>query len=238
MMVTDKPVPMSPCGQFIKTSHELGKGNQRVVYRGVDVRTGRCVAWCEPKKLNSPYIPSQFKKEKDFISFIRSSILLETVHHKNIVAFLEMWEPSPSGSRTPILITELMSCSLTQHFKGSPRGFDHAVIQYWARQVLEAIKYLHFNGSHVIVHRSGDVKLSSFCTAVVKHPGKELDELVEPPEFMSPEMVREKYDQRTDVYSYGLTLLEMITQVSGHTQTNKQTNRQRNKQQTNKHHSA
>eukprot|EP00116_Pleurobrachia_bachei_P017840 sb/3478102/ len=29
---------------------------------------------------------------------------------------------------------------------------------------------------------------------------------------MSPEMVREKYDQRTDVYSYGLTLLEMITQ--------------------------
>ena len=49
IMVNEKPVPASPCGQYIRSTKELGKGNQRVVFRGNDLRTGRGIAWCEPK---------------------------------------------------------------------------------------------------------------------------------------------------------------------------------------------
>lgn len=48
-MVQDKPVLLSPCGQYVKTVIELGKGNTRVVYKANDLKNGRCVAWCEPK---------------------------------------------------------------------------------------------------------------------------------------------------------------------------------------------
>ena len=45
-------------------------------------------------------------------------------------------------------------------------------------------------------------------------PGQYLEEVVGDPAFMSPEMAREQYTESTDIYSYGLFILEMTTLVS------------------------
>ncbi|XP_063681254.1 serine/threonine-protein kinase WNK3-like isoform X3 [Bolinopsis microptera] len=214
MMVNEKPVPASPCGQYIKTTFELGKGAQRIVFRGNDLHNGRCVAWCEPK----------LKGEKEWETFTKTSSLLESVKHKNIVSFIEFWEASPNSSRTPVLITELMGCTLKQHLHTSPRGFVDSAIKSWASQILEAIMYLQtYSSHHVIVHRTlrcdhvcinintGEVKVSSFGSAVLKERGKYLDDPVGQVEFMSPEMAVEHYNESTDIYSYGIVLLEMLT---------------------------
>jgi len=213
-MVNEKPVPASPCGQYIKTTFELGKGTQRIVFRGNDLHNGRCVAWCEPK----------LKGEKEWETFTKTSSLLESVKHKNIVSFIEFWEASPNSSRTPVLITELMGCTLKQHIHTSPRGFVDSAIKSWASQILEAVMYLqNYSSHHVIVHRTlrcdhvcinistGEVKVSSFGSAVLKERGKYLDDPIGAVEFMSPEMAVEHYNESTDIYSYGICLLEMLT---------------------------
>lgn len=211
-MVQDKPVLLSPCGQYVKTVIELGKGNTRVVYKANDLKNGRCVAWCEPKS----------REKKDWEKFSAAATLLESISHRNIVTFLDVWETGP-GSRTPVLVTELMSCTIKQHLLQSPRGFDHQALRKWARQVLDAIRYLHLSTGVPIVHRAvrcdhvfldahqGDVKLGSFDIATYKDPGQYLEEVVGDPAFMSPEMAREQYTESTDIYSYGLFILEMTT---------------------------
>ena len=50
-------------------------------------------------------------------------------------------------------------------------------------------------------------------TRLVQERGKYLDDPIGAVEFMSPEMAVEHYNESTDIYSYGICLLEMLTGV-------------------------
>lgn len=40
---------------------------------------------------------------------------------------------------------------------------------------------------------------------------KYANSLIGTPEFMAPELYEEKYDEKVDIYSFGLSVLEMVT---------------------------
>jgi len=66
------------------------------------------------------------------------------------------------------------------------------------------VLYLYFTGSIVI----GDLGLSTRFCSVDARRGLSV---VGTPEFMAPELYQENYDEKVDIYAFGMGVLEMIT---------------------------
>ncbi|MFO0889030.1 MAG: protein kinase [Isosphaeraceae bacterium] len=119
--------------------------------------------------------------------------------------------PAPSGSRSGST--------------GSGTGSDHFDrVARMLAEVAEALDYAHRNGivhrdvkpSNLLLSPDGRLSLNDFGLArVLEEPGVTLTgEIVGTPRYMSPEQLaagRVPLDHRTDIYSLGATLYEMIT---------------------------
>ncbi|KAG1679284.1 hypothetical protein FOA52_009314 [Chlamydomonas sp. UWO 241] len=98
------------------------------------------------------------------------------------------------------------------------RVMNETILKRWAFQILEGLVYLH---AHVppIVHRdlkcdnifihahSGQVKIGDLGLATAQAGLA----VVGTPEFMAPEIYDEAYDEKVDIYSFGMCLLELAT---------------------------
>lgn len=95
------------------------------------------------------------------------------------------------------------------------------IVKRWSRQILKGLLYLHSHDPPII-HRDikcdnifingahGEVKIGDMGTAKMKM-GKKYT-VIGTPEFMAPEMYEEKgYNEKVDVYAFGMCLLEMVT---------------------------
>jgi WNK lysine deficient protein kinase len=106
-------------------------------------------------------------------------------------------------------------------FKGQKEDKRINVMKKWCRQILKGLAYLH-NRNPSVIHRDlkcdnvfissttgcvkiGDLGLATFKTQTF---AKSMRGTME---FMAPEMFDEQYDERVDIYSFGLCMLEMIT---------------------------
>lgn len=98
---------------------------------------------------------------------------------------------------------------------------NYKVIKRWCRQILKGLLYLHSHDPPII-HRDikcdnifingahGEVKIGDMGTAEMKF-GKKYT-VIGTPEFMAPEMYEERgYNEKVDVYAFGMCLLEMVT---------------------------
>jgi serine/threonine protein kinase len=94
-------------------------------------------------------------------------------------------------------------------------------IRNYANQVLDALSHVHARGvihrnikpRVILVSRTGEVKLVGFSVACFRgasRPGS--GRWFGSPDYMSPEQIKnEELDFRTDLYSLGVTLYEMVT---------------------------
>lgn len=96
------------------------------------------------------------------------------------------------------------------------------VIKKWAIQILEALNYLHTRDPPII-HR--DLKCSNIfidgktSTILIgdlglsKRRQSEQMSIAGTPEFMAPEIFASGvYDEKVDIYAFGMCILELITQ--------------------------
>jgi serine/threonine protein kinase len=91
----------------------------------------------------------------------------------------------------------------------------------WCRQILTALVYLH---SHVppIIHRdlkldnifvngsTGEIRIGDFGLSAARH-STHVASVLGTPEFMAPELYEESYNESVDIYSFGMSVLEMVT---------------------------
>lgn len=111
-----------------------------------------------------------------------------------------------------------------------PQGFDEQFIIPLARELMLAIKSLHdIGGMHrdlkcanVYVTEEGDLRLGDFGIVGEENLQTRRRTVIGTPHYMAPEMARLNvphneglpgYDKNVDVWSYGLTVLEMTTGV-------------------------
>jgi serine/threonine-protein kinase len=196
---------------------ELGKGAMGVVYLGKDPKIGRVVA------IKTMALSKEFEGQ-DLINarerFFREAETAGRLQHQNIVTIFDAGEENDLAY---IAMEFLKGKDLVDFCKSGQLLPVRTVLSIVAR-VAEALAYAH--RQHV-VHRdikpanvmfeidSDTVKVTDFGIARITDSSKTKTGLVlGTPSFMSPEQLAgKKVDGRSDLYSLGVMLFQMLTGV-------------------------
>ncbi|MDE2604387.1 MAG: CHASE2 domain-containing protein [Burkholderiales bacterium] len=196
---------------------ELGKGAMGVVYQGRDPKIGRVVA-IKTMALSQEFEGEELADARD--RFFREAETAGRLQHQNIVTIFDAGEEHDLAY---IAMEFLKGRDLVDHCKGGHLLPLPRVLSIVAR-VAEALAYAHRQN---VVHRdikpanimyeldSDTVKVTDFGIARITDSSKTRTGLVlGTPSYMSPEQIAgRKVDGRTDLYSLGVTLYQMLTGV-------------------------
>ena len=193
------------------------------VYRARDTKLNRDVAL--------KVLPEPFALDPDRLArFTREAQLLATLNHPNIAAIYGLEESNGAQA----LVLELVDGpTLADQIAHGPIPLEEALTI--ARQIAEALEAAHEKGiihrdlkpANIKITRNGVVKVLDFGLAKVWDGAPQSDLSASPgltatavgerailgtPAYMSPEQARgEALDQRTDIWSFGCVLYEMLT---------------------------
>jgi tetratricopeptide (TPR) repeat protein/tRNA A-37 threonylcarbamoyl transferase component Bud32 len=192
---------------------ELGQGGMGAVFLAQDEALGRRVAL---KVLRRPPSPESDDGER----FRREGRALAKVAHPNVTAVLEAGE----AQGTSYLALELVEGGdLARRIKEGGRLPWRTAARY-ASEVADGLEAIHAAGlvhrdlkpANVLLDRSGRVKLTDFGLSRDAGVTRDLTRtgtVVGTLEYLSPEQANaeEKLDDRSDLYSLGVVLYEMLT---------------------------
>ncbi|PNW88680.1 hypothetical protein CHLRE_01g040150v5 [Chlamydomonas reinhardtii] len=198
------------------TKHELiGQGAQKKVYRAFDEERGIEVAWNEVAVAEL----ARFR-EKDRQRVFAEIRVLKQLKHKNIMSLYDYWFDEPRFML--VFITEIFPDGTLRQYRRRHKLADVPAIKRWAWQILQGLVYLHGHNPPII-HRdlkcdnifvdgsSGVVKIGDLGLVTLCKDFSAPQSVLGTPEFMAPELYEEKYDEKVDVYAFGMCLLELAT---------------------------
>jgi serine/threonine-protein kinase len=190
---------------------EIGSGGMAIVYKAVQEPLGRSVAIKALKP--SIAVDSQFAKR-----FEREAHFMATLQHENI---LHVYDFVKEGGTMYIVMEYVQGIDLYDLLEKTPR-LPADVAALIALQVARALDYAHFRGiihsdikpANIMLSKQGEVKLMDFGIA----RDDTLADLTETgtglgtPSYMSPEQILgDKLDFRSDLFSLGIVLYQMVT---------------------------
>jgi serine/threonine-protein kinase len=196
---------------------ELGKGAMGVVYLGKDPKIGRVVA-IKTMALSQEFAGEELTDARE--RFFREAETAGRLQHQNIVTIFDAGEEHDLAY---IAMEFLKGRDLADFCKGDNLLPVDKVLSIVAR-VAEALAYAHRQN---VVHRdikpanimyeldSDTVKVTDFGIARITDSSKTKTGLVlGTPSFMSPEQLAgKKVDGRSDLYSLGVMLYQMLAGV-------------------------
>jgi serine/threonine-protein kinase len=196
---------------------ELGKGAMGVVYLGKDPKIGRVVA-IKTMALSQEFEGEELADARE--RFFREAETAGRLQHQNIVTIFDAGEEHDLAY---IAMEFLKGKDLADFCKDGQLLPVPRVLTIVAR-VAEALAYAHRQN---VVHRdikpanimyefdSDTVKVTDFGIARITDSSKTKTGLVlGTPSFMSPEQIAgKKVDGRSDLYSLGVMLFQMLTGV-------------------------
>jgi serine/threonine-protein kinase len=213
--------PGDRLGHYTLTSL-LGSGGMGAVYRGTDTSLGRDVA--------IKVLPADLAADPDRLErFRREARALAAITHPNIVTVYSVEHVDDVHFLTMELVE---GDALDRLIGGQPMPIERALEV--ARAVVDALMAAHDKGivhrdlkpANVILSKSGQTKVLDFGLAKVSagRPDTAKDSqtflateagiALGTPAYMSPEQVSGlDVDQRTDIFSFGVLLYEMLTGV-------------------------
>ena len=207
-----KVVEESPKGRFQRFEEELGSGSQKKVYLAYDTDTGREVAW------NSIIVNII---DDDSIKKIKAEIeILKPLKHPNIISFIYCFY---NDSKNEIVfITELFSGGSLSKYLMEFKYPRLRLVKLWCQEILKGLQYLH-EYKPPIIHRdikcenifinknTGEVKIGDLGLSVILKDTEYAEQFCGTIEYCSPEVYNKKYGVKSDIYSFGMSMIEMIT---------------------------
>ena len=205
-------VEESPKGRFQRFEEELGSGSQKKVYLAYDTDTGREVAW------NSVIVNIT---DDDSIQKIKSEIeILKPLKHPNIISFIYCF--FNDSKNEIVFITELFSGGSLSKYLLEFKYPRLRLVKLWCQEILKGLKYLH-EYKPPIIHRdikcenifinknTGEVKIGDLGLSIILKDTEYADQFCGTIEYCSPEVYQKKYGVKSDIYSFGMSMIEMIT---------------------------
>ena len=209
--------------QISEDDKPLGRGSYGVVYRAR--WKGMPVA---AKKLHDIFFADDIYPKRQIATFVEKFKeeweLLATLKHPNILTMFGVVIPSRPG-RSPILVTELLDCSLLQFYKSSNVS-EESVVSIM-RDVAQGLRYLH-QRRNPIAHRdlaSKNIVLTPNRKAKIADLGiarvfqDYMQQYATPgpgtPVYQAPETQvlntdnQAAYSPSVDIFSFGVVLLEV-----------------------------
>ncbi|ELR25342.1 Dual specificity protein kinase shkC, putative [Acanthamoeba castellanii str. Neff] len=192
----------------IKLGDLLGSGSYGKVYK----------AKLYAKDVAVKKLTTKFLDEKALRAFGHEVDIMCNLRHPNVVLF--MGACTTPGNLT--IITELMSKgsvtdllrdkSLKLSFKQRMSfARDAALGMNWLHNASPPILHLDLKCSNLLVNDDWEVKVADFGLAKINASGTHRG-LHGSPIYMSPEMLLGlEYDEKTDIYSFGMVLYELAT---------------------------
>jgi serine/threonine-protein kinase len=191
----------------------IARSGMATIYKATDVKSDRVLALKVPfMHLESdPNFYSRFKREQE---------IGERLNHPYILHV----EPDDGTRSRPYMVMEYLEGQTLGHLMRSVRPMPVADSLRIASRICEALQYMH---THDVVHRDlkpdnvmictdGSIRIMDFGIAKVEGSRRLTFGAFQPamgtPDYMAPEQVRGKRgDPRTDIYSLGAILYEMVT---------------------------
>jgi len=208
--------PGTQLGAF-KITEVIGRGGMGIVYLAHDTKLDRPVAIksLPAELMGNPMVRKRWKREAQ---------ILASLNHPNVAAIHEIFEEAQGLGY--IILEYVPGQTLSERIAQGPVKLQEALSI--ALQIAEAVAAAH---EHGVIHRDlkpgnikitpeGKVKVLDFGLAktVSEEVGDQQSTITQPgrvigtPTYMSPEQARGKpVDHRSDIWSFGCVLYEMLT---------------------------
>lgn len=199
-------------GRYI-LRREIARGSSASVYEGWDPNFERTLA----VKL-VPLPGAQTAEATEALErFRQGARAAAKLSHPNIVMVYDYGE---NGDYAYLVMEYIEGPTLKSVFE-KEREFDLADIRAIVGSILDALQYSHDHGvvhrdikpDNILFTRDGQVKITDFGIARLENSEMtQAGMVLGSPAYMSPEQfVGERTDARTDIYSTGIVLYEMLT---------------------------
>ncbi|MFZ0452728.1 MAG: protein kinase [Ignavibacteriaceae bacterium] len=198
-----------------KIIEKLGQGGMGVVYLAQDTKLDRKVAI----KFLSPHISDNSEEKLRFILEAKAAAAL---NNKNIAIVYSIEEADNfQGEKELFIVMEhIKGMELSARIKLGIIPFNEAI--KIAVQIAEGLEAAHNEGiihrdiksSNIMINESGNVKIMDFGLAKFRGGLKITQDGINfgTITYMSPEQAKgEEVDNRTDIWSFGVVLYEMLT---------------------------
>jgi serine/threonine-protein kinase len=197
---------------------EIGRGGMGTVYRAVHQTTGQLVAI----KLLAPNLAADSEPVE---RFKREAGVMSKLRHPNIVRFYDL---GLDGEQWYLVMDYAEGLNLQTIL--SQRGrLDLDTALSVAKTVASTFQYVHEQGfirndikpANILLSNSGRIMITDFGIAKPREPDQDTQTLtweggfVGTPYYMAPEQFTDQShaDARSDIYSFGVLLYEMLTGV-------------------------
>ncbi len=196
----------------------LGKGAMGVVYEGRDPNLDRQVA-IKTIRVQSLSAEAASEYEVRFRTEARSAARL---HHPNIVS---VFDSGQDGDTAYLVMEFIQGEDLKHHLENGARFSVRSSI-VMVHDLLMALDHAHRQNvvhrdvkpANMLIELSGRVKLTDFGVARIQEPDEthltQVGGAVGTPKYMSPEQAKGlRGDSRSDVFSAGVVLYELLTGI-------------------------
>jgi Serine/threonine protein kinase len=195
-------------GGKYKVLEQIGSGGMAIVYRGEHIYLKKPVAI-------KVMLPSFSEKPELVQRFLQEAEMASKLDHPNIVKIFDFGDEDGLLYLVMQFIDgDTLERILRHRGKLSLREAINITLQ-----VLSALQYAHEKGlvhrdikpGNVMINKEGRAYLLDFGIAVLGGMGGSEKTTAGTPEYMAPEQFRGRADRRSDLYSVGVMLYEMLT---------------------------
>jgi serine/threonine-protein kinase len=204
-------------GERYEIGGVLGRGGMAEVHRGRDLRLGREVA--------VKVLRSDLARDPSFqVRFRREAQAAASLNHPAIVAVYDTGEDRTSSGATPYIVMEYVEGETLRDVLRREGVLSPQRAMSFTADICNALDFSHRNGivhrdvkpGNVMITPEGTVKVMDFGIArAVSDSAATMTStaaVIGTAQYLSPEQARgESVDARSDVYSVGCLLYELVT---------------------------